>query len=161
MAFQKLSPEMLRLHKGISFPGVATAFICHDGNGRIFLVKRSQFARDEQGHWDPGAGGLKFGQTIEGNMLRELKEEYGTEPISSTFLGYLDMFREHTDGTPTHWVSLCFAVKVDPAKVQICEPEMIDDSGWFTLDELPSPMHSQFHKYIEKFGDRLRQLINS
>lgn len=161
MAIEKLSPEVLREHKGVSFPGITTGFICYDGSGKIFLAKRSQRARDEQGRWDPGAGGLKFGQTIEGNMRRELKEEYGVEPLRTTFLGYIDVFRELSDGSPTHWLAMCFAVKVDSAAVKICEPDMFDDSGWFTLESLPSPMHSQFQKYLDHFGAQIRQLAYS
>jgi hypothetical protein len=35
----KLPPETLRKHKGISFVGITTCFICHDGNGNIFMAQ--------------------------------------------------------------------------------------------------------------------------
>jgi 8-oxo-dGTP diphosphatase len=93
------------------------------------LSKRSKLTRDEHGTWEPGGGGLKHGQTLEENVRRELKEEYGTEPVRLDFIGYRDVFRTRDDGTPTHWLAMDFAVNVDPLKIRINEPDMIDDSG--------------------------------
>ncbi len=160
MTFQKLTPEELRQHKGVSFTGITTVFVCHDGNGKIFLTKRSQNTRDEHGRWDPGGGGLKHGQAIEANMLREVKEEYGVEPINYEFIGYFDAFRKTPEGLPTHWLAMIFAVHVDPAQVKIMEPENVDDSGWFGLDALPEPLHSQFTLFLEQFNNKFTQAIN-
>lgn len=159
MTFTKLSAEELRKHKGKSFVGVTTAFSCHDGKGHLLLAKRSKNTRDEHGRWDVGAGGLKHGQAVEDNMRRELKEEYGVEPIKTEFIGYFDAFRTGDDGQPTHWLAMCFAVLVDPAKVKIGEPDMVDEIGWFSLDKLPSPMHSQFDNFMNLYGKRLRQIL--
>lgn len=161
MTFQKLTPEQLRQHKGLSFTGITTTFFCHDGKGNIFLTKRSKNTRDEHGRWDPGAGGLKHGQAVEANMRRELMEEYGVEPLKSEFIGYFDAFRKNHEGQPTHWVAMCFAVLVDPAKVRINEPDMIDDSGWFTLDSLPTPLHSQFDNFMSLHGDTFRAILGA
>jgi 8-oxo-dGTP diphosphatase len=157
MSFEKLSPSIIRQHKGISFPGVTTVFMCHDGAGHVFLSQRSANTRDEQGRWDIGGGGLKQGQSIEDNARREIKEEYGAIPLEMEFLGYRDAFRELSDGTPTHWVAMDFLVLVDPAEVKLMEPDMADDGGWFTLDTLPSPLHSQIEMvFLPKYRDILR-----
>lgn len=161
MAFQKLTPEELRAHKGVSFTGITTVFFCHDGKGKLFLTQRSKNTRDEHGRWDPGGGGLKHGQAVEQNMLREVKEEYGVVPLGHEFIGYFDAFRQAPDGLPTHWLAMLFAVHVDPKQVRIMEPDMVDDSGWFTLDNLPDPLHSQFPYFLEHFGDKLHQAISA
>lgn len=160
MAFKKLSVEELRLHKGLSFTGITTVFYCYDGAGRLLLGKRSENARDEHGRWDPGGGGLKHGQSVEETLDRELMEEYGTRPLKTDFLDYFDAFRTNEAGLHSHWLALCFAVLVDPEKVSIKEPDMIDEIGWFTLDGLPSPMHSQFEVALGRFGDKLREIID-
>ncbi len=160
MKFQKLSPDIIRKHKGVSFPGVSTVFFCHDGQGNIFLARRSNKARDEHGNWDPGAGGLKYGHTLEDNLRRELKEEYNVEPLAIEFIGYWDALRELSDGTPTHWLAMGFAVLVDPSKIKIMEPDMFDDSGWFQLNDLPNPMHSQMEVFLAKHGKRFRKILN-
>lgn len=46
---KKMTPQQIRRHKGISFTGVTTVFVCHDGRGKMLLAKRSQNARDEKG----------------------------------------------------------------------------------------------------------------
>lgn len=159
MSFQKLTPEQLRLHKGVSFTGVTTVFFCHDGNGKLFLTKRSKNTRDEHGKWDPGGGGLKHGQAVEESLRREIKEEYNAEPIEIEFIGYFDAFRNSKDGHPTHWLAMCFGAHVDPAKVKINEPNMVDGQGWFTLDNLPSPMHSQFAYFMSLHGEKLKKIM--
>ena len=159
MAFKKLSPEDIRKHKGTSFTGITTVFWCYNDNEQIFLAKRSKNARDEHGRWDAGAGGLKHGQTLEDNVRRELKEEYDVEPLRLDFIGYRDALRKLDDGTPTHWLVMDFAIKVDPSKLKINEPHMFDDSGWFTLDKLPSPLHTQFGAFLRLHGDKLKHIM--
>jgi 8-oxo-dGTP diphosphatase len=159
MSFQKLTPEEIRKHKGVSFTGITTVFFCHDGAGNLFLTKRSNNTRDEHGRWDPGGGGLKHGQSVEQSLIREVKEEYDAIPLRTDFIGYFDAFRENPAGLPTHWLAMCFAVQVDPSLVKINEPDMVDDYGWFTLEELPKPLHSQFGVFLEKHGDTLRQYL--
>jgi ADP-ribose pyrophosphatase YjhB (NUDIX family) len=159
MAFQKLSPEELRKHKGTSFTGIGTIFWCYNDNNQLFWSKRSANARDEQGTWEPGGGGLKFGQTLEDNIRRELKEEYDAEPLQMEFMGYRDNFRKLPDGTPTHWLCMDFAVRVDPSTVRINEPDMIDDSGWYELGKQPGPLHSQIAVCLDKYQDKLQTLM--
>ncbi len=161
MALRKLPAPTLRKHKGVSFTGISTPFICYDKSGQIFMAKRSKNARDEHGRWDCGAGGLKHGQSVEESMLRELCEEYGvTQPICVDFLGYFDVFRALPDGTKTHWVAMPFAVQVNPLDVHIMEPDMVDNSGWFELTALPEPLHSAWHKiFLPQFGEKLKTII--
>jgi 8-oxo-dGTP diphosphatase len=143
---------------GTEFTGVTIVFLCHDGNGRYLISKRSKNARDEQGAWDPGAGGLKFGERVEDALARELKEEYCTEPAVVNFLGFRDVHRVH-DNKPTHWIGLDFQVQIDPATVKIGEPHKCDGLRWVTLEELlhfSEPLHSQFPHFLKKYEGRLQ-----
>jgi RNase adaptor protein for sRNA GlmZ degradation len=45
-------------------------------------------------------------------------------------------------------------VQVDPATVAIGEPHKIDEIGWFTSDNLPDTLHSQFWKAYQIALDR-------
>lgn len=159
MAFEKLSSEVIRQHKGISFTGITTVFLCHDGRGKFFLAKRSKNARDEQGRWCPGGGGLKHGQSVEESLRREVLEEYNAIPLKTEFLGYLDVFRKTPSGVPTHWLAMIFAVLVDPKDIKINEPDMVDDYGWFSMENLPSPMHSQFKLWTRKHEQKLKKIL--
>lgn len=156
---KKLTPELLRQHKGVSFVGVNTCFFCHDGNGKFVLALRSKNARDEHGTWEIGGGGLKWGALAEDNMRREVLEEYGAKVKEFEFLGYRDVLRTFPDGTNTHWVALDFAALVDPKQVHINEPENFDDIGWFTLKNLPSPLHSQQTTFFNQYSTKLKQIL--
>jgi 8-oxo-dGTP diphosphatase len=138
------------MQKGIDYIAIGVSYYCHDGKGNYVMSKRSVNCRDEHGCWDFGGGGLEFGMTAEETLKKELKEEYCAENIEYEFLGYYDAFREQ-GGQKTHWVQLLFLVKVDPAEIKNGEPHKFDAVEWFRLDNLPTPIHSQFEKQIEKF----------
>lgn len=159
--FKKLTSEELRAHKGLSFPGISTSFIIYRNDGKIFLHMRSKNTRDEHGMWDFGGGGLKFGQTLDQNLRRELKEEFDIEPLKVDFIGYSDVFRETEDHQPTHWLAMYFAVKVDPDKVRVMESDMVDDSGWFVIGNFPKPQHSQMQKFFDQHSASLMAIINN
>jgi 8-oxo-dGTP diphosphatase len=121
-------------------------FVCHDGAGRIVLARRSAGARDEPGAWDCGAGALEFGETFEAAVTREVAEEYTAVPRGIDLLGVRNVLRADP---PSHWVAIVFAVLVDPTSVAIGEPHKFDELGWFGLDGLPAPLHSQLPATLE------------
>jgi 8-oxo-dGTP diphosphatase len=135
------------LKRGVDFIGVTICFVVHDGSGNFLLQKRSQKCRDEQGTWDVGGGALEFGETMEQGVAREVKEELMVAPNEIQFLAAYEAHRTH-NGNPTHWIALSHAAKVDPKKVKIGEPDRIDEIGWFNMNNLPSPLHSQMMKSL-------------
>lgn len=118
------------------------------------MAKRSKKARDENGRWDTGGGGLDFDISVEETLRKEIKEEYCTDVLEQEFLGFRDVFRTHK-GHQTHWVTLDFKILVDAKKVKIGEPELFTDLQWFRLDKLPNDLHSQLPAFIEKYKDKL------
>ncbi|MDP3985651.1 MAG: NUDIX domain-containing protein [bacterium] len=131
------------LKRGVDYIGVCCVFVCHDGNGRIVMHKRSARCRDEHGRWDCGGGSMEFGESFEDAVRREVREEYGTDIVQLNYAGVRSVVRDN-NGTPTHWVAVVFAAQVRPELVRIGEPEKMDDLGWFTPDQLPTPLHSKF-----------------
>lgn len=132
---------------GIDYIGITTPFYCVDGKGNIFLAKRSKMARDEHGSWDPGGGEVEFGEDLEEAVLREVKEEYGCTGKILEQVPAHSVIRVQ-GGVRTHWIASPFIVLVDPTKLKISEVHKFDDSGWFTLSNLPTPLHTAFEKYI-------------
>lgn len=159
MTLSKLDPKILRAHKGISYVGVTTNAFCHDGKGHFLMMKRGQGARDEHGRWDIVGGGLKVGQPVLENLKREIDEELCVDPHDIQYIGFRDVHRQLEDGTKTHWISLDHVVKVDPQLVKIGEPEVIDEIGWFTLENLPSPLHSQFPVFLTQYEGILNKVL--
>lgn len=142
------------MQKGKDYTGITITYLCHDGEGNVVFNKRSTNCRDEHGMWDCGGGGLDFGDTVIDTLKKEIKEEYLTDVLQYDFLGYRDVHRVH-DGVKTHWVSLDFKVKVDKSMVGNGEPHKFDAVEWFTLDTLPSPLHSQFPKFLQLYKDKI------
>src|SRR3989344_6592863 len=136
------------MKKGEDYVGVAIVYFCHDGQGDIVFSKRGKNCRDEHDRWDIGAGGLELGDTVEDTLRKEIKEEYCTEVLQYEFLGYRDVHSEHL-GKETHWVALDFKVLVDKEKVKNGEPHKFDAVEWFTIYNLPSPLHSQVPGFLE------------
>lgn len=143
------------MKKGIDYIGVTASFFCHDGKGKFIFAKRSKNARDERGNWDNGGGAIEFLDTAEQTIRKEIKEEYCVDVLGTEFLGYRDVFRVNHEGQQTHWVSLDFKVLVDPTGMKIGEPHKFDDIGWFSLDSLPSPLHSQVPFALKKYKEKL------
>lgn len=143
------------MKKGFDYPGISVVYFCHDGKGRFVMAKRSQNARDEHSRWDIGGGGLEFGEKVEENLKKEIKEEYCADVLECEFLGYRDVHRVH-NGKKTHWVALDFKVLVDPKKVAIGEVEKFDEIGWFTLKNLPENLHSELPAFFERYKYRLK-----
>lgn len=142
------------MKKGQDFVGVTIVNFCHDGKGNVLLNKRGINCRDEHGMWDAGGGGLEFGDTVEETLKKEIAEEYCTEVIEYEFLGFRDVRREQS-GQKTHWIALDFKVLVDREKASNGEPHKFDEVSWFPISALPTPLHSQFPTFLEKYKDRL------
>ncbi len=142
------------MQKGVDYVGISVTYCCHDGNGNFVLDKRGQKSRDEQGTWEFGGGGLEFGDTVENTLKKEIKEEYCTDVLDYKFLGYRDIHKEN-NGQNVHWVTLDFKVLVDKEKVKNGEPHKLDAVEWFTLDNLPQPLHSQMTSYLKLYKDKI------
>lgn len=142
------------MEKGVDYTGVTVVFLCHDGQGNYVFSKRGKNCRDEQGRWDPGGGALEFGEKVEERLKQEIKEEYGADVLQYEEIGFLDVHRVKEEQL-THWIALLYLVLVDHEQVKNGEPHKFDEVGWFRLDNLPTPMHSQFAAVIEKYKDKL------
>ena len=142
------------MQKGEDYIEVSVVYFCHDGKENVLLAQRSKNARDEQGRWDIGGGGVELGEAIIDTLKKEIKEEYSTDIINQEFLGYRDVFRKNND-KKTHWVTLDFKVLVDRTKAKIGEPHKFDNLEWFTLNNLSTPIHSQLPVFLEKYKNKL------
>lgn len=154
------------MQPGIDYVGVGTCAVCHDGQGRVFLNKRSRKCRDEWGRWDNSGGKVEFGETPDECMVRELREEYGCSPIKWQKGAFVNTIRIN-NGVKTHWVILTYLVQIDPQHACNHEPEKFEEVGWFSLTELPDNMHSKFEEdfaslagaWEEFYGQRPPDLV--
>lgn len=144
------------MKRGQDYTGVSVVYFCHDGAGNVLMSKRSIKCRDEHGMWDIGGGGLETHDSVEGTLRREIKEEYCTDVLDFEFLGFREVHRGEGDAK-THWIALDYKVLIDREKAANGEPEKFDAVDWFRLDRLPTPLHSQFPFFLDKYRARLVQ----
>lgn len=142
------------MKKGLEYTGVCVVFFCHDGKGNYLLNKRSKNCRDEHGCWDPGGGGVEFGESVINTLKNEISQEYCAEVLEYEFLGYRDVHRIH-EKQKTHWIALDFRVHIDRSQVRNGEPHKFDELKWFRLDSLPDTLHSQFAAALDAYRKKL------
>jgi 8-oxo-dGTP diphosphatase len=143
------------MQKGVDYVGIAVVPFLHDGKGNYLLSLRTNMCRDEHFTWEPlGGGGLKFGESLDEAILREVLEETGSRPFNFEYLGLREVHREH-NGKKTHWLAFDYRAQVNPNEVRIMEPEKCAEIRWCTIDAIPAPLHSQFPIFLERYKDRL------
>ena len=143
------------MKKGVDYIGVAVVPFLHDGNGNYLLGLRTDKCRDEHFTWEPlGGGGLKFGETLDEAIMREVLEETGAVPFNIEYLGLREAFREH-DGVKTHWLAFDYRAQVNRDEVGIMEPEKCAEIRWCPVDKIQTPLHSQFPLFLERYKDKL------
>ena len=95
---------------------------------------------------------MELGEDFETAVRREIKEEYCTDVADLKFLTTTNVLRKNGEES-THWVALIFAAEVIPEQVRIGESGAMEEIRWFTEENLPTPLHSQFHRHFAYVRD--------
>lgn len=141
------------MKKGVDFIGVGCGAMVFD-NGLVFLAKRGEKCRNEKGLWDFPGGGVRFGETCEEAVTREIKEEYDLDIEVTELLEVIDHIIPKEG---QHWVSPSFIAKKIGGTAKNMEPEKCSEFKWVKLSEinpeaLSAPSKSNYFKYIQKYG---------
>lgn len=112
--------------------GVAVV-VCKDHQFLLGKRKNSHGA----GCWQFPGGHLEFNESIEACAAREILEETGITIKNlrlTTFTN--DIFKQEHK----HYVTLFVLADYDAGIVQVKEPDKCDEWGWFSPEDLPSPL---------------------
>ena len=119
--------------------GVGVVFLRGD---RVFLAKR-QGAHGED-TWASAGGHLEMGESLEECARREAMEELGVEVGSLRFLCVSNII-----AYGKHYVDIEFLGDIGEQEPRLAEPEAFSESGWFSLNNLPSPLFQAVEYALE------------
>ncbi len=150
------------MKKGKDYIGVGGGCLILNDKNEVLLIRRAGEVRNEAGYWSKPGGGVKFGETAEETMKREMKEELDIDIEITGYLPHTDHIikkRERRKGFASkrteaiakgrerqnleergeyqHWVALNFIAKIISGQPQNMEPHKCDKIGWFAMDKLP------------------------
>ena len=116
-----------------TMPRVVVEGLCIEGE-TILLVKGSRGLND--GRWSLPGGFLRFGETPEDGVLREIREEVGAEARILRFAGVHGRLGQKTG---LHWVMLFYRTALlGPPRP---DPDEIAEARYVPLREAPGMLH--------------------
>ncbi|HRE47648.1 MAG TPA: NUDIX domain-containing protein [Aggregatilineales bacterium] len=123
------------MQRGKDYIGVGVGAIIVDEQGRLFLAKRGEKARNERGLWEFPGGSVEFGERLTDALIREMYEEFGI------IIGVEEMLTVTDHILPEegqHWVSPSYICHIAKGTPTIREPEKCAAIDWFALEDIPS-----------------------
>ncbi|MEI6327484.1 MAG: NUDIX domain-containing protein [Candidatus Roizmanbacteria bacterium] len=145
------------MKQGVDYIGVTIATMCFHPDGKLLVVHRTTKCRDEHNRWDIIGGGLEKGEEFAEAAQREAYEEMHVRLTDVQLIGVRNVLRTH-DAVQTHWVCVMMRGTVtNPDDVAIQETEKFDGWKWTEVNDLPSPLHSQFMKQLEHYQSWLKK----
>ena len=133
---------------GLDYIGVGVGGMIFNDAGEVFLAQRGEKATNERGCWEFPGGKVDFGEPLRAALRRELREEYGIEIVVESLL-HVDDHILPDEGQ--HWVSPTFIARITSGEPSILEPEKCSAIGWFSLDDLPTPLSVITAKDVEAY----------
>lgn len=98
------------------------------------------------GTWTMPGGKLDFGETFEIGAKREVFEETGIK------IGKIDVLCVNQDMSETaHFITIGLICTDFSGFPQVMEPDTITKWGWFSLDNLPTPLYFPSAKIFENY----------
>ena len=142
------------MQKGVDYIGVGVGAVIVNEEGKVFLAKRGQKARNERGMWQIPGGSVEFGETYQDALKREVKEEHGVE---IEVIKLLDVSNHIMPEEKQHWVSPILLCRITSGTPQILEPEKCDEIGWFSLEEIQNmPAAPGVKKAVKDFAAEIK-----
>ncbi len=121
------------MKKGIDYIGVGVGAVIVNNDGKYFLARRGNEARNEKGKWEFPGGSVEFNETMENALVREVREEYG---FGIGVKQLLDVVDHIITAEKQHWISPTFLCEQKSGTPRILEPHKCNEIGWFTLEEI-------------------------
>ncbi len=122
-------------HPGIDFPGFGVGLVIQRADARVLLYKRVK--APEAGHWNIVGGKVDHMEHSADAARREAEEETG---LTITAVRPLGISEQRIEADRQHWISVLYKAEAFEGEPRITEPDKLSDMGWFSIDDLPSPL---------------------
>ena len=121
----------------IPYVGVGCIVVC---DGKLLLV------RNQRGFWSTPGGHLDFGESPDVCAARETLEETGVSVSNIEFVAITnDVLRD----AGKHYLTVWMRGDAEGVCAEIGDTAEINQLGWFSPDELPSPLHLYFQNLLD------------
>lgn len=137
--FLKFADEII---DGIDEPNGAGIFLL-DEQGRVFLGRRAETS-SEPGMWCTPGGGVEEGEDAATAAAREAEEEFGIIVSPEELYNPKTFIKDDGFKFTTFIVDGSSDIPIDMREREH------DDYGWFSLDELPTPLHPGLEAYLKE-----------
>jgi len=119
-------------------------------DGKVLMLKRK--GSHGEGMWSFPGGHLEFNESIEECARRETLEEVGIKIKNLEFGPYTnDIF----DKEGKHYITLFILSSYDSGNPTIKEPDKTEEIGWFSFENLPTPLFVPIENLL-KSGFKLK-----
>lgn len=120
----------------IPFVGVGCIVV---RGGKLLLV------RNRRGFWSTPGGHLDFGESPDVCAAREAFEETG---ITVSDVQFVAITNDVLTDIGKHYLTVWMRGDADGVDAQIGDSAEITELGWFSADQLPSPLHLYFQNLL-------------
>jgi ADP-ribose pyrophosphatase YjhB (NUDIX family) len=120
---------------GKDYIGVSAGAVIFDSqHKKIFMSKRGDMARDDQGLWEFPGGSVNMFEARADAVKRILKLKHGIDIEIESTLGVYDVIDEGPQND--HWLSTTYICKKVGGEEKILHPGKCSSVGWFSTEEI-------------------------
>ena len=113
--------------------------------GEVLLQKRK--GAHAEGQYALPGGHLEYMESFADCAKREVREECGMEIDDVQLL----CLANEKENVPKHYINICVRAHWKSGEPHIMEPERTESLGWYSLDDLPSPLFASTARAITSY----------
>lgn len=129
-------------------PVLGVAGVIWNDRRQVLLIRRTKEPR--KGQWSLPGGKVEFGESLEGALCREIREETGLEVTLLGLAGVAETVCDADAGAPDgHFVLIDYSARAVSGDAVAASDAA--DATWFTLEQIATlPLWPEMRRIIEQ-----------